>query len=175
MPHSRLAALTLVTAILVASGCGSSTQTATQTSTASQASTTQAQQTAASGPHLTSTQFIARADTICAHVNTKRATVTISSPQTTVTLLPPLVVYERTALAEMNKLTPPPALANDWKLILASIHELTDYTGELSSDMTANNTTAARVLLAKAGSVGPSATLTATAKRDGFKDCPMGA
>jgi len=42
------------------------------------------------------------------------------------TLLPPLVAYERSALVEFEKLTPPASLAADWKLIVENFRILVD-------------------------------------------------
>jgi hypothetical protein len=147
MTHSRLAALVLAAITLTASGCGKSSKP------------------------LTRMQLIAKADSICKRVNDqlKSSNNTIKSKNDIARIVPRIAAFEQTALAELSKLVPPAAMANDWKTIIAGAQTLADNTAKLGEYAKANNIKAAKGLIAKSENVQHQ--MLATAKRDGFKDC----
>jgi len=89
------------------------------------------------------------------------------------TVAPRVVSFERNAVSELNALTPPPALASDWKQVVTSIQTLattmeriieavkTTSGGKLAKTvraLTSHNYTARRPMLAAAA-------------HGGFSDC----
>ncbi len=147
MTHSRLLALSLIAVSLIAGGCGKSSKP------------------------LTRAELIAKADAICKRANDKlkSSNTTIKTQQDIAKLAPKLASFEQGALAELSKLEPPAALANDWKMIIAGAQTLADNTAKLGEYARRNDIKAARGLIQTSEKV-QQQTL-AIAKRDGFKEC----
>lgn len=162
-PKSTLAASALATIVLVAAGCGGSSSTSSSTSTPVPVNP-------ASGQPLTAAALIAKADAICARVNELRGTTTVSTPESMAQLLPTLAANEQKALTELRSLTPPTAIANDWRQVLASHQTIAEYTAKLGQYATEKNSKAVRQVLSKSGAL-TSPALLAGARRDGFKAC----
>ena len=150
MSHQRLAALAF-SAMLVFAGCGGSS--ASKTSKGESAS-------------MTSGQFIAKADTICARFKNKVAPLHNTN---LAIVAPQLVAVERGALLELNKLTPPSSMAEDWKQILADQQQITEDTTKLGEYGKANNVSAERTLFYTGEKIQQQ--MTATAAQDGLKNC----
>jgi hypothetical protein len=151
MSRTGLTALTLVATALTASGCGGSTKSSESTEP------------------LTHVEFVAKADVICGRVNAERASTPMKSRQDFERILPRIAADEQTAVAELDKLTPPASMAADWKQIVTADRTLAGYTGRYGQYLASDNNRAARALLQAAGSV--QRPMVATAKRDGFNDC----
>lgn len=124
---------------------------------------------------LTRAQLIAKADAICRRVNARLSSAnnTIKTQQDIARVAPKLSAFEQAALAEMSKLVPPAALAEDWKVIVTGAQTLADNTAKLGEYAGSNNLKAARTLIATSQKV--QQRMLATAKRDGFKDCSQAA
>lgn len=151
MRLTRTATLALLAIGLVLGGCGKSSKP------------------------LTRAELIAKADTICKRVNDKlkSSNNTIKGRQDIARIVPKLASTEQAALAELSKLVPPAALANDWKTIIAGAQTLADNTAKLGEYAKANNLKAARGLITSSEKVQQQ--VLATARRDGFKYCSQSA
>ena len=156
MLHTKPAVVVLATTIVM-SGCGGTTATSPQKSLAADATAP-----------LTRATLIAKADAICARVNAKRATVTITSTQSYAQLTP-LAAYERTASAELATLAPPASMADDWHQILNDSRVLAEVTDRVAPYAQANNLKGAHTLLVVASNAEHQMLL--LAKRDGFSSC----
>jgi hypothetical protein len=121
------------------------------------------------GKPLTRSALIARADKVCARVNARRKTTTVSSIQTYVQLLPPLAAYEKAAAVEMSALTPPDSMTRDWRVIVAGNKLLAENTAKLAEYAGAKDLGGARPLAAATSVM--QQRVASTAHKDGFKDC----
>lgn len=181
MKGSRLLALVLGAATLVAAGCGGSKSAATTASTPSTASQTASQaatqtaatstaSTIAAGQPLTSAQLIDQADAICYGVNAKRAAITITSNAALAQALPRVAAYDREELSELSKLVPPASMAKDWKAIILRTQTVANDTAKLVAFLNTNpHLLEGRPTLLKIKQA--EAELATIAKRDNFKDC----
>jgi hypothetical protein len=149
MPHPRLAALALTTA-LATTGCGSS-------STSSSSSSSSA---------MTREQFMAGAETICARLD---AHIKPLHNTNFAQVAPVIVGYERAALIDMQRLTPPASLAEDWKQIVTDEQMIAEDTAKLGEYSKANNTSATLTIFHTAEKLQQQ--MLATATRDGFREC----
>ncbi|HEX4837246.1 MAG TPA: hypothetical protein VFV03_01805 [Solirubrobacteraceae bacterium] len=120
---------------------------------------------------LTRAELTAKADAICRTViaKLKTKTKTINSQQDIARIAPELSALEQTALAELGKLVPPAELESDWKQFVAGAQTLADDTAKLGEYAKMKNLKAAKGLID--ASVAVQHQMTATAKRDGLKDC----
>ena len=123
MLHSQLAALALAATTLAASGCGGSPKAG---STAAPISTTATTATVkvASGNPLTRAELIAAAGAICKRIDARHASLNLATQQAIAREIPVFAAYQKAALAELSKLTPPPSMAHDWKQFAAAAHTL---------------------------------------------------
>lgn len=150
MIHIRLAFLLLLAAAGIY-GCGGATK-----------STSRA---------LSKQQLIREADTICYGITAKRASTTFSSVKDYAQLIPALASYEKAAVSELEKLTPPASMAARWKQIIASatvMSEITNKAGEIA-EKDPRGLEKTQSLNAKLGEAENQ--MIAAAKQGGFKDC----
>jgi hypothetical protein len=147
MRCTRLTALALTVMALAACGCGGSSKP------------------------LTRAELTVKADAICKHVDAKLASTNkrTSTVQSFARLAPELASFEQMELAELSKLTPPAALANDWKMIVADAQILAENTAKLGEYAKANDIKGAQGLIAL--SEHTQQQIIATAKRDGLTGC----
>jgi hypothetical protein len=173
--YITLVAFTLALSALAIAGCGggskttstaASTATTTPTSSIASSGTTV---TLAAGKPLSTAQWIAAGDAICAHANLKLSSVKIRTAQDFARLLPQAAAYDRAEISELRKLVPPTADRADWQQIIADLEKFTEYTDDVAQEMRFDNVPEARQALA-AGSA-TRAALAAIAKRDGFIEC----
>jgi hypothetical protein len=168
---ARSMATTLVIAALTAtSGCGSQTKSAQPARADAVATSKTASQSedAASRAPLSRAQLIGRADAICRRVNLKRASIRLETRRDYAQLLP-LATYERTALEQMQGLTPPAVMAASWKKILAGTLTAVDSIDAIAQAGLANE----RNEMERQSRIGGKALLKtyALAKHEGFRDC----
>jgi hypothetical protein len=176
MNHTQMAAaIALAGAALATSGCGGSSKPSSGTTSSAQtASSTVTQPAGHTEPSartepLTRAELIAQADVICRRVNQTRASITIKKKGEFVTVLPRLAAYERAAVAEMRKLTPPASMAKSWSQIIAGAQTVAEVTGagtEHAKNGTLNDTQSLAARAAKGMQQ-----MLAAATREGFKDC----
>jgi hypothetical protein len=178
-----LTALAVTAGALAVAGCGGSSKGAATSaaSTPSSSSSTQATTVAqvpptttiaiASGTPLSRTAWIAKADAICAHANTKIEANTIKSTQEFATILPQVALYDKTEAAELSQLVPPPSKTNDWKQIVDGLQLFGEYTSRVAEYAQAKNFAAAQPITLQGEKTHKQ--FVAIAKRDGFKDCAV--
>ncbi len=116
-------------------------------------------------------QLIGMADTICKRLDTKLATVNPAnlSAGEIARFAPPRAVLERTALAELSKLTPPASIARDWGQVIAYRRTLMEELFKLGRYAKIDDTSGIRALAVSKKRVHQQ--LLAVATRDGFKYC----
>jgi hypothetical protein len=174
-----LSVLMLVAVTLSATGCGGSkggTNTATSSAAASVATTpitSASSQTGAtgngSGKPLSASQLVARADAICARLNTKLGRDVVHNQPEVARVAPHRAAIEQAALTELSRLLPPASMATDYQQMLAVRHTLIEDTIKLGIDAKAGYAQAERpVYSSSTALVGQMA---ATAQRNGFKHC----
>jgi hypothetical protein len=145
MRGRRLAAIVLMGVTLAVSGCGSSSKP------------------------LTRAELTTKANAICKTVTAKLASKTIKTQQDIARVAPELASFEQSALNELSKLVPPAELEADWKAFVSGAQTLAENTSKLGEYAKANDLKAAKGLITS--SVAVQKQMTATAKRDGLKDC----
>ena len=152
MAHTRIALFALATITVVGAGCGSNRPS--------------------NGPDMTRAELTARADAVCRRMNTMRHSITTgiaSFERDYVLLLPPLVAYERSAVTELGRLTPPASLAGDWQEIITNIRTLTKNTATTIEYARSNNLKGLSELNTPDNEADQR--IFAIATRDGFSDC----
>jgi hypothetical protein len=161
MSLASLAALTLAGIALATSGCGASAKSGEPSKTARDVS---------NPVTLTRAEIIEKADDICERANKARSLMpSINTPKDYGTILPRVAASEKAAIAELEKLTPPPSMATDWKYILTAARTLATETNTFGYYMSSGNPRAARLLMKKGARI--QKPMVATAKRDGFVEC----
>lgn len=158
--------------VLVAGGCGESNQTShTAARTSPSPSARVGTPSPSKGKRSTgNSQFIAGADRICRRLNTTLAHNRASQKANNgmaITLRN--AALERATVAQLRVLTPPPALAADWKQMNAYRQTLADELLKLVRDTQTADTKARQVLAVSKLRV--HRLLLELASRDGFKDC----
>jgi hypothetical protein len=118
---------------------------------------------------LTRAQLLAQGDAICRRVNKKLSATTIKTQKEFVRVLPRLSGYEQQGLAQLSKLIPPAAMADDWKAIVAGAQTLADDTAKLGALVKAKDLKATHAVVADIAKVGQRTA--AIARREGFKNC----
>lgn len=97
---------------------------------------------------LTSAELVAKANPVCARITAKIAYYSNLKPANSKDLVsasaiasaaPQIAAVERAAQADLAKLTPPTAMAGDWKLMVADIGKIAQYTAQLGELATAKN------------------------------------
>jgi hypothetical protein len=179
MSHTRLAAVALTATTLAASGCGGST-TKSQSANSTNAGTSAGQpattpqpptraEAPARGPRLTRAELIAKADAICARLNRQAGSVRNTSLRGVGSTAPLVAGYFRAAFAELRRLTPPAAMARDWKAIVSDIQPVAGEVvimGKYASDNDPASTAKVESRIARV-----QLHRIAIAKRNGFRDC----
>lgn len=132
MLHVQLVALTLVAIALATSGCGGSTKTTTVIVTPARKPLTR-----------TEVALLARAGSICKRIDARHSSLKLNTRQAIVRELPIFASYQRAALIELIKLTPPAALVHDWREFTAAAHTLVSDTTTFGDDVTAKQFKAA--------------------------------
>jgi hypothetical protein len=164
MMYARLlvAAYAVIASTLAAIGCGSSSSTTTSSSSAKDP--TSAHRTAEVNT------MVAEANAICMRLNAKKgAAPPASTEQAVGRVAPKVAADERTAVAELRKLTPPATMASDWKQILADAETLTAGTARLGAYAQANDLVGAQPMIR--ASQQAQKQMSALAETDGFKEC----
>jgi hypothetical protein len=145
MGWTRLAVLALIAVALGICGCGSSAKP------------------------LTRAELTAKADAICKTVTAKLAGTKVKTQQDIGRVAPELAFFEESALAQLSKLVPPAALAEDWKKFVAGAQTLAENTSKLGEYAKANKLKQARGLIVSSQQVQQG--MMTIAKRDGLKSC----
>ncbi len=153
MPRMRLAAVAMTAATLVASGCGGSSKTgatspsasttAVSTATAGTPTVAAASIKVTPGRPLTRTELVAVAGSICKRIDARDALLKDATLQAISVEFPPFASYQRTALAELSKLTPPASMTSYWKQFEAGTHKLAADTTRFSEAVEAKRFTPA--------------------------------
>jgi hypothetical protein len=162
VPNKKPVAATAVSAmcafaVCVALGCGGGSS--------SPSSAGSPQKTAP----LAKATLIAKADTICAHYLTELHAHPLKKASEFVQELQRLSTNHQIELSALRKLTPPPALASDWGKIVGGNEALSRDMAVALHEARAGNLRAIAPLLS--GGTREQATIIATARQDGFKDC----
>jgi hypothetical protein len=122
---------------------------------------------------LTRAQLRSRANAICRGVAVKIEAVNkgggVNTPQQLERLTAKLAGFEQTALVELGRLVPPPALEADWKSFVAGAQTLAEDTAKVGEYAATKNTTASKQVISSAESTQKQ--MAAIAKRNGFKAC----
>ncbi len=162
--------IALVTSTLVSLGCGKAAKSVGQGAagprTAAQASLSAPSKRT---PPLTRAQLIAKGDAICYRLNARRASTRIDRPADYERLVPALAAYELAGASEMSTLTPPPALAQDWRRMVEGARTIAQATARIRNARLAGSKSFAEAIepvLYKGIEE-----LTGAAKSAGFKEC----
>lgn len=135
MLHTQLAALALATTALAAAGCGGSSKTGSTSATpmtppaTSGAAASAAAAKTTPGGSLTRAALVIQAGTICKRIYARRISPELLTQQGT--KIPLFASYQRTALAELRKLTPPASMKSDWDRFAAATRKLASDTIKL--------------------------------------------
>jgi hypothetical protein len=185
----QLATLALAVTTLAISGCGSSSDsesksnpTNTAATTAPVSNTTVDTSTpvarvppvkVASGKPLTRAQWISAGDKICARLNAQLEATPVKGAKTFAVVIPQVAAYERTEVAELAKLVPPPTARDQWEEILTETLQLAENTAALGKTAQTSQFTFKTALVASTAKI--RAELLADTKRIGFKECSSNA
>jgi hypothetical protein len=172
MLNVTLAVPLLAAIVFVAAGCGGSSKTASTATSQATAATTTATAAAQtqpenSGPALSSSALITKADLICARLNAVRASTVIKSKQELIDSFTRLSADEQRAVEEMSRLTAPSSLTSTWNSMLAGYRTMSADTARVKQEVTVNKNVGP--LVAVIG--GLQRQTAATAASAGFKDC----
>lgn len=129
MPYTRLVALTLAITTLTVAGCGGSNSNKPSQKASAQTGASNVAETQPSTPTprrtkpLARTELIKRGDAICRQLNQRLRSPSLrdNSLYTVGVTSVPTVSYYRAAFTELRSLTPPVAMANAWKTIVADV------------------------------------------------------
>jgi hypothetical protein len=177
----RLSVLVPIVAVLAVTGCGSSSKAgssasstnaeSTSAGTTATASTTPVSTTGGSGPPLSRSELVARADAICKPLNTELVSskYKVKTLQDIARIAPQRAAAEQTALSVLSKLTPPSSMAQDYQKMLVARQTVIEDIRKLGEDAAANNMKAATPLYTSSATV--IRHMGATATRNGFKYC----
>jgi hypothetical protein len=120
--------------------------------------------------------LVAEADPICKQIAVKREAANASLHGTSKSTLeklaqlaPKVSVTEHQAVARLRTLTPPSALADDWRQILTGIEKLANDTTQIGVDAKADNLSKVEALTASGRTLREH--LSTIAARDGFAYC----
>jgi hypothetical protein len=169
MSRTPIAALTLATVTLVASGCGGSSKSSSQVASSTQAATTTQTESTTSKASSGRTQLIAQANAICKSLNIKRNAVHISAVPDYARYLPQVAAWERTAADELERLQPSASLAKDLRKIVEANRLIAANTAKVGQLAAAGKMRATRPLVEATAPVQQQ--MITIARRDGFKDC----
>jgi hypothetical protein len=122
---------------------------------------------------LTRAQLTRKADAICRTASAKLEAATkgtsAKTPQQIQRLAAKLSGFEQTALGELGRLVPPPAIEADWKRFVAGAQALAEDIAKLGEYAASKNQAASKSVISSAGATQKQ--MTAIANRNGFKDC----
>jgi hypothetical protein len=122
---------------------------------------------------LTREQLTSRANAICRSVKAKLEAANKGQSFTTRQELERLIArlssFEESALGELTKLTPPPALETEWKRFVAGAQALVEDTVRLGEQASQGNSAQSKQLIAAAQAT--QRQMTAVAKRVGLEAC----
>lgn len=119
---------------------------------------------------LTRAQLASHADALCAQVHAEvKSSGPAKTPQDFVRLTKKLAGFEQHALESMRSLTPPPALASDWKHMIEGAEEVAEDVGSLSTDAQLKKEKGEREALEHVLSV--EKRITPIVEKDGFTEC----
>jgi hypothetical protein len=127
---------------------------------------------------LTRTELIAKADPVCRRINAEITYYTNLTPSNSQDLVsasavaraaPRISLTEHAAQASLEKLTPPSAMAGDWKQIVAGVQTLAEDTQQLGVSIQAKNTS--RTIALTSSASGTLQRVHTLAAQDGFHDC----
>lgn len=114
--------------------------------------------------------MIAKADAICRRVNSQLAAAPPGVAASQIARSAPRnAALELRAVTDLNKLTPPPALAGDWQQMIAYRQTLADDLLKLAHYAQSNDARSMQALALSKKRVHQK--LSKLATRDGFKDC----
>lgn len=153
--HARFAAVALTSLTLVASGCGAS-----KTGSASSSGSNE------NGP-LTSTELIAKADSICHEINAMRPPARQGGPIRPRML--EIANFERTEQARLARLSPPASLEQDWQQILGNLQTIATEIPKLIPYASSNRLDQVRPRVLAVAEAEHH--FLATTRRDGFREC----
>ncbi len=174
MSTRYVVASALATASLIVAGCGGSSKSSGQTSAETQTGSTTAQtttgaQTQSAGASLTRTQFINKADLICARLNAIRAANKINSTQAFIQSVYAISMDERHALREMALIAPPAAMTSAWNQMIDGYKSLARTIDKIKQGIAKHEYRHINSLLIV--SVKDQREVAAVAKSAGFEDC----
>ncbi len=141
MLHAQLFALALLTLALASAGCGeSTTKTTTVIVTPPRKPLTRAEKAQ-----------LARASAICKRIDARHSSLKLNTRPAIVRELPRFASYQRAALAELIKLTPPASIAHDWREFTAAAQTLASDTTRLATMSRPSSSRPPRGILATVG------------------------
>jgi hypothetical protein len=122
--------------------------------------------TASTSKPMSKEKFFAKAEAICARLVAQIKPIHNTDIGV---VAPKIATYERAALDDFNKLTPPSYIADDWQQIINDQQAIADITVKLGEYSKAKNNKQVRTLL----TAGENAQrkMLATARADGFEVC----
>jgi hypothetical protein len=179
MLHAQLAAIALAATTMAASGCGGSSKSDTATTAASTAAAptptttaatiTEAPTKTAPGKALTRTEFVVKANGICAHVTKQVNAMSPKSSSELANSLQQSVVYHQTEISELSKLAPPASMSREWKQFLTSLGKSTEDTAKAAGYMQTKGFATTNRLLVEIKNINEQVRHAAT--RSGIKMC----
>jgi len=179
--HIRLSTLGLIAAMSVVTGCGGGSSTTGSTGGSSATTATEASSNggsgtavsipAPSGQVLTAAQLATRGVAICKRLNTEIEIGKVSNLSSTnlARIATRRVAFERAALAELSKLTPPVSIESAWRQFLTLRATVVEDLEKLKDDALANNTAGQKEVLISSATI--EQRMLAPAKRSGVKTC----
>lgn len=166
----RWVAALIAASMLAAAGCGGSSAPKPTGTAANRAATNTAAAHRRVPGDPSASRVIAKADAICRRVNGE---LTAAPPGFAISQIarsaPRNAALEERAIAELNRIRPPAALARDWRQIIAYRQILAQELLKLVRYAKANDARAIQTLAASKKRVHQE--LSRLAARDGFKDC----
>jgi hypothetical protein len=167
---SDMAAPSVVALVLVISGCGgagkSTVESASKTQGASTASSPTQSPTAR---HVSRAQLTAEVNEICRRTEARRAPLRIATAADYATVLPQVAAYQRTMVAELRRLAPPPSFAAGWAQFLTQAGTLASDAARVGEYAQQSNLQAGHRFLE--GFATARLKLHAIARRVGFRGC----
>lgn len=145
MPTARAASAVMLTAVLAATGCGSSNKA------------------------LSRSELTAKANAICKRLNDMRVAINIKTRKDASEAFPRLAASEQTAFAELQELRPPASLASDWRQLTANGAALARDTKRLAAYVAASNNRATKTEASSTGALFEA--IHVIAKQDGIDRC----
>lgn len=163
----RWAAAVIVTSMLAVAGCGGSSSPKPTGTAANEGPT----QTRAPGHSSGSPSVIVKADAICRRLNNE---LTAAPPRGVeasqiARSAPHNAALEQRAIVELTRITPPTALAGDWRQMIAYRQTLADDLLKLARYAKANDAVSMQALAVSKKRAHQK--LSELATRDGFNDC----